>query len=128
MRSALARAFYKLDRERILREQDNKCYYCKTPLTTKTATMDHVVPVATTKQSRWQSTSQCVVACQRCNSRKGKAPKEDLVLEDWEIQLAEGLAKLDERTRQAEYALSFDTKGGYRKWVKYWEKRGRWNK
>ena len=94
--------------------------------------MDHVVPVSQTKLARWRSTSQCVVACERCNRRKGSAPKEELVLEDWEIQLAEGLARLDERTRQAEYAieraLSMDTKGGYRKWVKYWEKRGRWNK
>ena len=94
--------------------------------------MDHVVPVSQTKLARWRSTSQCVIACQRCNSRKGSASKEELVLEDWEIQLAEGLARLEERTRRAEYAieraLSMDTKGGYRKWVKYWGKRGRWIK
>jgi 5-methylcytosine-specific restriction endonuclease McrA len=128
MQRKLAKAFYRLDREKILRDQNNKCFYCKTLLTKKTATLDHVIPVKDTKQPRWVSTNGCVVACERCNSRKGHAPKEDLVLKDWEIFLAEGLSRIEERTRQAEYALSFDAKGGYRKWTKYWEKRGRWNK
>jgi hypothetical protein len=87
--------------------------------------MDHVIP---RKQTRYHSTSNCVVSCARCNQRKGHAPKADLKLEEYEIVLANGLQRLQELTKQAEYALSFDTKGGYRKWRKYWDKRGRWDK
>jgi CRISPR/Cas system Type II protein with McrA/HNH and RuvC-like nuclease domain len=121
----LEHAFYKLDREKLLVKQNNKCFYCKTPLTKKTATMDHVVA---RKFVKHHSTANCVVSCFRCNQRKGHKPKEDLKLEEWEILLAEGLLRLQELTKQAEFSLSFDTKGGYRKWRKYWNKRGRWNK
>jgi len=123
MRRSLQRAFYKIDRDKLLKAQGNKCFYCKTPLTRKTATMDHVVPKSKTK---YHSTENCVVACANCNSKKSnKATYEPT---DIEKLLAEGLARLDERTKQAEFALSFDQKGGYRKWKRYWEKRGRWDK
>lgn len=123
MRRRLARAFYKLDRERILVEQKYKCYYCGCELTIKTATMDHVIPRS--KTNRLHSSVNCVVACQPCNSKKGDSDKNPEPTW-WQKKINEGIANLEERTKQAEFNLSLDQKGGYRKWKKYWKKRGRW--
>lgn len=120
-RNNLERAFYKVDRERLLSEQNNKCYYCKKPLTRSTATLDHVIPISKVKQ---HSIRNCVVACFTCNNNKDN--KKVYKPSDIEIMLYEGIERLEERTKQAEFALSFSTKGGYNKWKKYWNKRGRW--
>lgn len=121
MRKSLAHAFYKIDRERLLKEQNNRCYYCGKSLTRKTATMDHVVPISKTK---YHSTGNCVVACYSCNNKKSN--QDTYTPQDWEMQLVKGIEKLEERIKQAEFRLSFDQKGGFRKWKRYWTKRKRW--
>jgi len=120
----LARAFYKLDRERILQKQNYRCYYCKRLLTKKTATMDHVIPRSHT--SGYHTSSNCVVACFECNNKKGSklAYKPEVSYEQQLIK--DAIDRLEERIKKAEYNLSFDRKGGYRKWKQYWQKRNRW--
>ena len=118
------RIFYKLDRERILVEQDNKCRYCGCKLSRKEATTDHVI--ALSRVGRVHSTSNTVVACEDCNSRKGS--KKKYKPDAWTLYLQRVEDRLRERTKLAVYRLDMKPKGGgsYNKWKKYWEKRGRW--
>lgn len=120
----LARAFYVLDREKLLKEQGNKCFYCKKNLTKKTATMDHVIPKSKTK---YHSTANCVVACQQCNQKKAAKEIKKIPVEKWEWTLIKGLNDLDEMVRKIEWKFDDDSKGSYAKWKKYWTKRNRWS-
>jgi 5-methylcytosine-specific restriction endonuclease McrA len=49
-----------------------KCQYCQTPVTAKTATLDHVLPVSLGGKSNFEN---CVCACSKCNSLKGNDSK-----------------------------------------------------
>lgn len=124
--NSLEKAFYKVERERKLEEQKGRCVYCGTPLTRRTATMDHVIPVSRT--GRRHSPLNAVVACEECNGAKADRvdfhpvpppPHDDPLV-------AAMFARIEDRVRLAEWKLSFDAKGSYRKWLKFHEKRGRW--
>lgn len=124
--NSLEKAFYKVDRERKLVEQKGRCVYCGTPLTRRTATMDHVVPVSRT--GRLHSPLNAVVACKTCNGEK--ADRDDFravpaPLHDDPL-VAAMFARIETRVRLCEWKLSFDAKGSFRKWMKFHEKRGRW--
>lgn len=123
--SRIDRAFYKIDREKIWKKQNKKCYYCKNHLSKSELTMDHVIPL---EKTRYHSTANCVVSCSNCNGKKSNKvsyiPEEK---KEWEILLENGLQKLELMTRKIEYRFSNDSKGSFNKWQKYWEKRGKWD-
>lgn len=50
-----------------LREQGFRCFYCKAPLTTRTATGDHMHP----KSRRGRLNGNIVASCKSCNEAKG---------------------------------------------------------
>lgn len=122
----LEKAFYKVERERKLEEQDGRCIYCGGPLTRKAATMDHVIPVSRT--GRRHSSLNAVVACKTCNGKK--ANKDDFEYAPPPLHenplVAAMFERIEERVRLAEWRLSMDPKGSFRKWLKFHEKRGRW--
>ena len=120
------RLFYKIEREKQWLVQDKKCYFCKTLLDKFELTFDHWIPLKDT--DRYHSFRNCVVACERCNNKKSCKRKwsyEDTIPK-YEKILREGLCRLEERIKRAEYYLSSDNKGGYSKWKKYWKKMNRW--
>lgn len=125
--------FYKLDRERIWKEQGERCKYCNVKLSKDELTMDHVIPISVTG---FHSVLNCVVACADCNHEKGdtilgsekssvEAPKEK-----WEEMIYQWKASVDERLKRFEYDMLVihpqDRKGGFKKWKAYWAKRGKW--
>ena len=124
--SAVDRAFYKIDRERLWKEQEGKCHYCKKSIKREEATMDHVIPI---KNTKYHSTANCVVSCGPCNQKKGS--QEKIPLEWWEVFIQEGLKRLDRRVRLAEYRIGLyvgteESKGSFNQWERYHMKRGRW--
>lgn len=123
--SPLERAFYKVDREAIWIEQGRRCKYCGRVLKRDEITMDHVIPISKTKH---HSSANCVVACEECNSEKGNS--DPAVFENREMnwleqQLYDGMQRLEMQTRRFEYRFEDNTMGGFNRWNKYWEKRGR---
>jgi len=48
--------------------EDRRCMYCRTPLTLKESTFDHVLPRSRGGKTSWENV---VIACQPCNHRKG---------------------------------------------------------
>lgn len=56
-------------RNKILKEQDNKCFYCNRILTQEKATLDHIIPIS--KGDTTLNDNGYVVACKRCNKAKG---------------------------------------------------------
>lgn len=110
------KVFYKADRDRLWESQGRKCYYCHKTITRSEATMDHVTPL---KKVKIHHTSNCVVACLRCNQTKGCGEDYDYeptildtILEEWYKRVDEGLLKF-------EYSLTYETKGSYNKWKKW---------
>ncbi|MBX3473981.1 MAG: HNH endonuclease [Planctomycetes bacterium] len=55
-------------RRNIYRRDNFECQYCGTRPGLKHLSIDHVVPVSKNGQTTWEN---CVVACIRCNTRKG---------------------------------------------------------
>lgn len=58
----------KFNKRNVLARDKNRCSYCRTKLTDKTVTMDHVVPRAQGGKTEW---TNIVSACGRCNHEKG---------------------------------------------------------
>ena len=120
------RAFFKLDRENAWRGQDKRCYYCNRTLARHEITADHVIPLKHT--SGYHTAKNIVAACEKCNSDKGckldfspkQSTENDQLFQDV-------FDRLEERTKLAEYRLSFNQKGSFAKWKKYHEKKGRWD-
>lgn len=52
------------------------CEYCGTPLTVHNATVDHVRPLSAGGSSKLRN---CVLACKRCNGRKGSLTREQFI-------------------------------------------------
>lgn len=133
-KSRADKVFYRHDREQLLRKQNGRCAYCMKPLSPREATMDHVIPLSLV--GRVHSVANCVAACEDCNSRKGnsinfcpatrKHISSTVLPDSVQKAISDMCDRLEERTRLAEYRLSMDPKGGFRKWVRYWKKRGRW--
>ncbi len=117
------RIFYKLDRENKLIEQGYKCYFCGCKLKKSEATTDHLLSLS--KTNRVHSSRNTVVACSKCNGKK--SDKDDYEPDWFDVRMAEIHDRLEERIKQAEWRLSIEPKGSYKKWKKYWEKQGRWN-
>jgi len=64
----------KFSRANIYARDDYTCQYCGKTFPSEDLTFDHVVPVATGGQKRWDN---IVAACFRCNHRKGgRTPEE----------------------------------------------------
>ncbi len=55
-------------RRNLFRRDRNTCQYCGRRFPTEDLSIDHVIPRSLGGHSSW---SNCVVACLRCNSRKG---------------------------------------------------------
>lgn len=131
--SRVDRMFYQLDREKMWREQDERCHYCKEKIGRDEATFDHVVPIS--EVGYQHSIDNCVVACEDCN--QNKANKTDWVYTEPEMGELQKIAhdlieawkkQVDEDLKRFEFKFTSDTKGGYHKWVRYWTKRGKWDK
>ena len=59
-------------RKKVLFNRDNwQCQYCHVKLDKNSVTIDHVVPRALGGQTSWKN---CVVACKKCNIKKGSKP------------------------------------------------------
>ena len=61
--------------------QSTNCYYCQTPLTAKTVTMDHIVPVSRGGRSTKGNVVPC---CKECNNQK-----KHLTAVEWEMYLTQ---------------------------------------
>jgi 5-methylcytosine-specific restriction endonuclease McrA len=60
----------------MLRVQRGRCFYCDGEITTKSATRDHLFPRASGRQLNLNK----VLACRKCNCRKGcRQPTDDEV-------------------------------------------------
>ena len=109
--------FYKVDRYNKLVTQDYKCYYCGCTLTRKTVTTDHVIPLKNT--NRYHSSKNTVAACNTCNSKKS----DKQFKEDWYDKFVkESAARFEERLKLAEWKLSTEPKGSFKKWKRYHKK------
>lgn len=66
-------------RDRLILEQDNKCYYCscemnnKRPMNKETATFEHLIRVVNGGSN---SVTNLVIACYRCNTSRDDVPPE----------------------------------------------------
>lgn len=58
----------RFSRSAIFIRDNGECQYCGTTLTSKTATLDHVLPSSKGGKTTWDNT---VIACGPCNSSKG---------------------------------------------------------
>ncbi len=58
-------------RRNLCRRDGNRCQYCGAQVNSKTMTVDHVVPRSRGGGNTWEN---CVLACRRCNTRKGNQP------------------------------------------------------
>lgn len=123
--------FIKIDRENIWKDQNKKCFYCSKTLSKAEITLDHVVPLK--KTNNLHSIKNCVVACFSCNQQKGCNDNFEPVGESheaWQMQLQNGLDRLDLLTKKAMYSIITysgceDRKGSFNKWKSFWEKRNR---
>lgn len=55
-------------RNNVFKRDQYKCQYCSIQLTSKSATIDHVIPQSKGGRGTWENTVCC---CQDCNRRKG---------------------------------------------------------
>lgn len=55
-------------RQNLFRRDDHRCQYCAAKPPHSQLTIDHVIPRARGGRTSWEN---CVVACVRCNARKG---------------------------------------------------------
>ncbi|MCB9833526.1 MAG: HNH endonuclease [Planctomycetes bacterium] len=60
-------------RRNLCRRDGNRCQYCGAQVNARDMTVDHVVPRSRGGNNSWEN---CVVACRRCNTRKGNTPLE----------------------------------------------------
>lgn len=69
------------------------CHYCFLELSLDTATQDHVIPLSKDGSRKKRNV---VLACSRCNNKKGDRDVEDFVQSDWlkrrRIEVQEGRA------------------------------------
>ena len=64
-----------------MRDCGRRCVYCASPLTSDSATLDHVIPVS---RGGGHAPGNLVIACQACNQLKGDAlPLEFFARQPW---------------------------------------------
>ena len=61
-------------RENVLARDGYQCQYCGVSLTSKTATLDHVLPSSRGGKTTWENV---VTACRSCNGKKGRKTPEE---------------------------------------------------
>jgi hypothetical protein len=110
--------FYRIDRETKLKDQGGVCFYCKTPLTIKTATTDHVHPLSRIG-GNYHSTHNTVACCLRCNQEKKDRPPEEFANDPVRLMAM----RIERRIRKAEWSLDVETRLSFNKWLKFQEKR-----
>lgn len=110
--------FYKFDREAKLKSQRGKCFYCGLPLTKKTATVDHVIPLS--KLRGKHSNNNTVIACEDCNVSKADGLTPNLSPTKKIVNAI--LMRIEKRTQLAVWRLSFKPMGSFKKWCKHQEK------
>lgn len=66
----------KLLRDSIHRREGGRCFYCFRSLTTKTRTLDHIVPRVRRGRNSYRNLVSC---CVECNSQKGERTAEDFL-------------------------------------------------
>lgn len=71
-------------REKAYKRQRGVCYYCKTPVAKKNATLEHRVPASAGGNLQ---AGNAVMTCRRCNEDKGSMP-EDVFLQGEEARRA----------------------------------------
>lgn len=103
-------------RTEIWRKQDKKCFYCHEEIEYDAITADHLVPL---KIKGFHTDDNIVVACQDCNTKKGHKLVIEFQPELNYPGLKEAIAAIRERSSRAEWKLSFDPKGSFKKWRKY---------
>jgi 5-methylcytosine-specific restriction endonuclease McrA len=74
----VARRFLPFSRRNLLRRDKARCQYCGRRPESKTLTIDHVTPRSLGGTTDW---TNCVVACARCNGRKGGRTPEEVGME-----------------------------------------------
>lgn len=111
----LERAFYRIEREQKLHDQEYRCKYCHCTLTRSTATTDHVI--AACKIGYRHSSLNAVVSCGDCNTRKGRRTIEEFVSDPFQILITEITAIVEMRTLRAEYNLDVAATMSFNKWL-----------
>lgn len=66
------KATVRFSRSAIFIRDNGQCQYCGSKLTSKTATLDHVLPSSKGGKTTWDN---CTLACSACNSSKGNNEK-----------------------------------------------------
>jgi len=56
-------------REKLWEEQNHRCGYCNQVITKEQASLDHIIPVNSTKEPVYNEDSY-IVTCKRCNKEK----------------------------------------------------------
>lgn len=120
-RSRVEKAFYRMDREDKLREQDFTCKYCGCDLDYSTVTADHVIPL--TETGRIHHRDNIVAACESCNVKKGSRKVYTYNVDSFTILVNEAAQRVKERGWLADYnirkAFGLNVRGSFKKWVKY---------
>lgn len=62
----------RFSRSAIFIRDNGECQYCGAKLTSKTATLDHVIPSSKGGKTTWDN---CTLSCAKCNSLKGNNEK-----------------------------------------------------
>lgn len=66
------KSYVRYSKQNVFLRDGYVCQYCHTPVTRKTATLDHVVPVSHDGKSTWENST---TSCGPCNSNKGNNKK-----------------------------------------------------
>lgn len=120
-KKSLQYSFYKITREKILKEQNHKCFYCKIPLSMENATMDHIIPI---KKTKYHSDKNVVVCCETCNKTKGHEELFDIKEKISDPRIIKMDEKIRLRTLKAVWRLDFNSplNESFRKWYKRMKK------
>ena len=114
--SMMGRLWYKLERHNKVIAQNFRCKYCNCIITFATATLDHVDPKDKKLGNHYGDAT--VAACVECNRKK--ADKSPEVLKDPLLELVKKFElELRKRSYIACWKLSLDTKGSFKKWLKF---------
>lgn len=81
-----------ISKKKVFDRDDWKCGYCLEPVSGKTATVDHVIPVSKGGKSTYDNLVTC---CGSCNRKKGDTPLVQLEQQGWKLHHKLGMPKLN---------------------------------